>query len=205
MLNILNALILVWITFGIIAFTLPKPMTEKNLKKTAAGIAANIAQDYLDNMGILTSVFDVFGHLRDEVTDPKWWEKNFSFEEMMHLGDIHAAMQKVYDNSSSFKDLPLKFRRNKQITKLAVYDDPAMAIFSVLDAKDEKSLKKELLEDYRSLYKHIKKYEAIDKYKNVSMRSSLLELANAQAAASDELEIEKEIEKLPIQSERPGE
>ena len=201
----LNALILVWISFGIVAFTLPKPMTEKKQKKAAAGIAANIVKDYLDDMGILKSVFDVFGHLRDEVTDPKWWEKNFSFEEMMHLGDIHAAMQKVYDDSSSFKDLPLKFRRNKQITKLAVYDDPAMAIFSVLDAKDEKSLKKELLKDYRSLYKHIKKYEATDKYKNVSMRSSLLELANAQAAASDEYELEKEIEKLPIQSERPGE
>ena len=37
------------------------------------------------------------------------------------------------------------------------------------------------------------------------MRSSLLELAYAQAAASDEFELEKEIEKLPIQSERPGE
>lgn len=46
MLNILNALILVWITFGIIAFTLPKPMTEKNLKKTAAVIAASIVKDF---------------------------------------------------------------------------------------------------------------------------------------------------------------
>lgn len=205
MLNILNALILVWITFGIIAFTLPKPMTEKNLKKTAAVIAASIVKDYLDDMGILTSVFDVFGYLRDEVTDPKWWEENFTLEEMMHMGDIHAAMQKVYDDSSSFKDLPLKFRRNKQITKLAIYDDPEMAIFAALNKKDEKSLKRELLRDYRALYKTTKGNPNTDKYKNVSMRSSLLELANAKAAASDELEIEKEIEKLPIQSERPGE
>ena len=186
-------------------FYVTKTNDRKRTEKDCAIAAANIVKEYLNDMGILKSVFDVFGYLRDEVTDPKWWEKNFSFEELMHLGDIHAAMQKVYDDSSSFKDLPLKFRRNKQITKLAVYDDPAMAIFSVLDAKDEKSLKKELLKDYRSLYKHIKKYEATDKYKNVSMRSSLLELANAQAAASDELELEKEIEKLPIQSERPGE
>ena len=205
MLNILNALILVWITFGIIAFTLPKPMTEKNLKKTAAVIAASIVKDYLDDMGILTSVFDVFGYLRDEVTDPKWWEKNFSFEEMMHLGDIHAAMQKVLDDASSFQDLPLNFRRNKQITKLAIYDDPEMAIFAALNKKDEKSLKRELLRDYRALYKTTKGSPNTDKYKNVSMRSSLLELANAKAAASDELEIKKEIEKLPIQSERPGE
>ena len=205
MLNILNALVLVWITFGIVAFTLPKPMTEKKLKKTAAIAAANIVKDYLDEMDIISCVFDVFGFLSDETTDPKWWEKNFSFEELMHLGDIHAAMQKVLDDASSFQDLPLKYRRNKQIVKLAISDDPGMAIYADLDAKDEKSLKKELLEDYRSLYKHIKKYEATDKYKNVSMRSSLLELANAQAAASDELELEKEIEKLPIQSERPGE
>ena len=149
--NMLNALILVWISFGIVAFTLPKPMTEKKQKKAAAGIAANIVKDYLDDMGILKSVFDVFGFLSDETTDPKWWEKNFSFEELMHLGDIHAAMQKVLDDASSFQDLPLKYRRNKQIVKLAISDDPGMAIYADLDAKDEKSLKRELLSGYRTL------------------------------------------------------
>lgn len=183
MLNILNALILVWITFGIVAFTLPKPMTEKKLKKTAAIAAANIVKDYLDEMDVFSSVFDVFGYLKDEVTDPKWWEKNFSLEEMMHLGDIHAAMQKVLDDASSFQDLPLKYRRNKQIVKLAISDDPEMAIYADLDAKDEKSLKRELLSGYRALYKQNKGKTNTDKYKNVSMKSSLLELARAQDAA----------------------
>lgn len=205
MLSILNAIVLSWITLGVVFFVMPKPMTEKRAQRMAATIAANVAKEYTDSMDLLQSIFDVFGFLRDEVTDPKWWEENFTLEEMMHMGDIHAAMQKVLDDASSFQDLPLNFRRNKQITKLAIYDDPEMAIFAALNKKDEKSLKRELLRDYRALYKTTKGSPNTDKYKNVSMRSSLLELANAQAAASDELEIEKEIEKLPIQSERPGE
>lgn len=205
MLSILNAIVLSWITLGVVFFVMPKPMTEKRAQRMAATIAANVAKEYTDSMDLLQSIFDVFGFLRDEVTDPKWWEENFTLEEMMHMGDIHAAMQKVLDDASSFQDLPLNFRRNKQITKLAIYDDPEMAIFAALNKKDEKSLKRELLRDYRALYKTTKGSPNTDKYKNVSMRSSLLELANAKAAASDELEIKKEIEKLPIQSERPGE